>query len=1146
MSRRIDEVLRKTGVSVHDVQQPREADGPRTLVFNLQKITVKSSEYVKTLWLLGVDQNGYSVSVAVQDFAPTFLIKSPDTWDANDANAVDDLTDLVDTIHEATKGDGSPEKIKSVDFVLMTPFIGFSNGRKDRMVKFTCRNINDCVLVVKQLESMKFTLYHEDLRSSTPANQFIQQTGIEYQTWVEVSPIRYASSRMTHTSLEGYCHMENIHSYRGEIKLSNIPLLKAFVRMKAVSRDGLVEQKYQYRYNPDLPCDRLVAIGVYYSWHQDHTVTPCHSAVHTIIPTFEGSPASQRTYATEQEMLDAFRDEFVEWDPDEVFFFPDEFPTWEYYAARVQSQCLNGSALRLERFKPSKVRALRQNGVLTSVKFETRNMFNMEAALQKKVFISVESYDLYTCSAHKAFRKQPCLLKDLVTDTRLANRHLHKGLEGRKTLMSAMMQDLDLLIALELDLSMSGEYSNVSRASDTDLTDVVSRGEQIRVFNRLMRFNLDNHMYVNREKLGQKPLRFRISERPPTFKDPDELELNLRLRAECLQGLEQKLAYHNPKKRKAVSDPTDDHYGRDALKWFAAPDTAEGEDDDEDTKKHAADADEAEGGNVLKPSCRFWDDTLVCIYDFASLYPSIMMAFNLSYENLVFDEEYLDLPGVEYFTVPVNKYETVVTANVPGIIPKMLRTFVDNRSSIKKKMKSETDPFKKKTLDFEQNSMKVLCNGTYGFTGAEKRGALLAMKPIMYMVTGLGRYLQKFCTTHVGVTYQLPVIYGDTDSIFVLIGRLLKEFAEEPIERLTERVCAMFKMEEYMDHELGGRTWQHVVQHFAQRKKVDLTTFGPQHQLQALCYVISGKLTDELSDLIARPPVKLEFENLADKVWMSHAKKTYCYRFWSEDNPSKIAKIKITGMPVKKREWSPWTREVLMGVTERLLAVHIVHKGNKEEVLASATDRTAEIQTYLEKQLDRLVEGRVPIRELMVSKGFKSKSAYKHFRQVHLQVMLKMEQRTRWPVKEKTRLYFVMVRGNDQLYLRSETPEYAEEHKLELDLGYYLKNQFYNPMKKLLTYHPELFNFDELFKKYMKRLEMKDLHQSDLTVESAGKRRLLTEEDLAARFKKPKVVTAAETSAADRKGSKRKGALKDTQDTSSGVDPFARFLKKAK
>jgi DNA polymerase elongation subunit (family B) len=883
--------------------------------------------------------------------------------------------------------------------------------------------------------------------------------------------------------------MEQIRAYAGPSPVSTIPLMKCFVRLKAVSRDGVVDQKLLYRQNPDLPCDRIVAIGVEYHWNQEQT--PIRSTIHTIIPT------QNTTYKTEGEMLDAFQCELVSMDPDEIYFFPDELPMWEYYATRAQSQCLNASSLKLERFKTASIRVMRQKTTsVTNCRFETRNLINMEAALQKKVFISVESYDLYTTSCHKELRKNPCKMENLITDRLLTNRCIAGAYD---TIIQCLRQDMQLLVCLEWDMSMGTEYSNVSKASDTDLTDVVSRGEQIRVFNRLMHFNLDNHMYVNREKLGQKPLKFKMTDRPPTFRDPDELPLNTKFRSICAEQLQAKLEYYgHDKKRKEVGGVT----GKSAFNLLLDDDVEDPDDaETEETKKHAKDAEEAEGGNVVKPSCGFFGNQVVCVYDFASLYPSIMMAFNLSYENVVFDEVYLDLPGVEYFVIPINKYETIVTANVTGIIPKMLRTFVDNRSNIKKRMKTETDLFRKKTLDFEQNSMKILCNGTYGFTGAEKNGALLALKVIMYMVTSLGRYLQKLITEYLGVKYGIRVIYGDTDSIFIML--------DLPVGHETMNIADIVV-------EMGRKygmsqpfTIDTLQSFFMDKKRVDISNFTKVHQIHAIHNMISTKLVDELTDLIGREPVKLEFENIADQVWMSHSKKTYCYRFWNDSNPSKVDKIKITGMAVKKRDWSPWTRAILMKVTQRLMNA-----------------QTDQILKDIEEALTDLVEGRVPIRDLMISKGFKDKSKYKNFRQVHLQVMLKLEERTRWPVKARTRLYFVIVNGKDKLYMRSETPEYAEEHKLELDLSYYLRNQFYNPMKKLLVYHPELFNFEQLFKRYVDRLAMKDSCQTVLDPENMRNQRLLTVADVCGVLKKPR----------------KSGAMQNK--SWSDTDPFSSVLNK--
>jgi DNA polymerase elongation subunit (family B) len=1370
------------------------------LTFNLQKIVVKTMDYQKNIWLFGVDPNGLSTAVKIIDFQPTFMMRSVDHWDAEDEVAADELLDFIEEINTQNAHHGSSEKIKYGEFVYMSPFIGFTNRRQDRMVKFVCNNINDAITVIKYLKDNKYTLYHDDFEYE---NQFLQQTNFAYQEWLTIEPLRAHTSKHTHCCIEGYGFMENI--VKCPDMTQNPNTLKAFLRFKAVSRDGVIDNKPSYKPNPNLPYDRLIAMGVSYVWSNSLTGTAFREVVHTIIP--ENSHVvdnntdrkiEYRVYNSEKDMLEGFRLDLIEYDPDDVFYFPDEFQTLNYYSTRVMSQG-STTGLKLERFKNSKIRTFKNSNVITNSVIETRCIFNMEAALQKKVFISIESYDLYTCSCHKKLRKNARKWDELLRDNDTPNKVMKSGPKSRSQIFHILLQDMQLLVDLEKDTSMRMEYSNVSKASDTDLTDIVSRGEQIRVFNKLTHFCMENQTYINREKLAQKPLRFRITERPPTFVDPPDLELNLNLRTECAKYLQEKLQYHKNNKAKKPSNTSKQM----SIDEFMTEEKLEDDEDDAETKKHAKDDEEAEGGNVMKPACKFWDEELVFIDDFASLYPSIMMAFNLSYENLVYDQTYMDLPGVEYFFIPVNKYETVASANMIGIFPKMLRQFVDNRAAIKKKMKNEKDPFKKNMYDHEQNSMKVLCNGTYGFCGAEKRGALLAVKAIMYMVTALGRYLQKFCCNYVGTVYNMPCIYGDsvtgdtpilcrlngqifyrtidnlpgqgnwfrdrekegrlpvkglevwndtgftplqniirhktdkkiyriltytgcvcvtedhslltpeakivkpeqvktghrllhhdlpkiggnihipcafskglfyargviennnvwqlsmtesyvlkrayreliqqypnekfhlsideekihtltnentefvqdwqkmfrdcenqkqippeiyttdtrnialflsgfeatswnmtpldhairylfrstlkgrivlenhqdmyeigpfyetntgksldeiksieeiprtkehvdyvydlttenhhfsagigrmvvhnTDSIFKLMPLYKTKDGQQNIEELCQGMGQMYKMQDYFGKDQGF-TWQQVVEHYKKKpipkgydKPVDPSTFSYKHQIHCMCYLICEKICAELTKVINRPPVELNFENMATKVWMGWVKKYYAFLGWQEEDPSKTKYIKITGMPVKTRSWSPWTRNVLMGVTERMMY-----------------DKTHEIPNFLTRELDLFIEGKVPIRELMISKGYKNKAAYKHFRQPHLQALLKIEKRTRSQVKEKSRIYFVVLKGNDKLYLRTETPDFAAEQKLELDLEYYLKNQFEKPMRKLLTYHPHLLNFEVFYSTYMKRLKMKSGNMMDITdfqTSSLGKRQLTGEEVIAKRRK---------------------------------------------
>lgn len=1364
MTERVKMVEVKCGVSIEERKQTGR------LLFNLQQLCVKMIDHRKSLWMHGVDQYGFSVSVRVTDFSPTFMFLSPDLWDDDDEEAAGELFEFVEDLNRKLARDND-EKIKEAEFVYMTPFIGFTNHRKDRMVKLVCQNIDAAQVVIKHLRSERHTLYHADFAFT---NQFIQQTGFCRQNWLEINPMRYHNSKVTHASLEGYCCMENITRWEGEDPIQTAPLIKAFLRLKVVSRDAVQLKKYKYHADPTQKYDRILALGVSYIWSGQAAPRPFKEVIYTIIPEDayvypEGREVIYRKCPTERDLLEAFQKDLSDTDPDDLFYFPDQHSPLDYYSTRVGTEG-SKNGLKLERFKYCKARTIRKSGRVENTRIESRNLFNMEAALQKKVFISVESYDLYTCSCHKNFRKQACQWKDLITDSRLVNKKVAQGHAGRKQIFQQLTQDLRLLAELEHDTGMRLEYANVSKASDTDLTDVVSRGEQIRVFNRLTRFCLEKGFYVNPEKISQKALRFRIQDRPPTYTDPPELKLNTDLRKKCHEYLREKLEYHNPKKSFTANQGgfSVTHFLENSTKLDKHDDD---DDDDAEDKKHANDEEEAEGGNVMKPSPKFWGDERVFIWDFASLYPSIMMAFNLSYENLVFDEKYLDLPGVNYINIPINKYECVVSADLPGVIPKMLRMLVDNRTAIKKKMKNEKDPFRKSIYNFEQNSMKVLCNATYGFCGAEKRGAMLAVKPIMYMVTSLGRYLQKECTHYVGVKYKIPTIYGDsvaeatpllcrfhgshgtaifyitakqlwnkycqpfmeaaepesvrsdtksvrsdiesvkefaipgnsrtysvdvwsdqgwtpvqqvirhrtgkqlyrvttsygsvvvtedhslltrqgvsvspaeilaqggrvelkharlpfmpevnvmetpdgksadlrrwrtscekdaalcywrmstlnqrphvihetgssfhtvqhtpsrhntsrvativpepsscesqqyvydlqtenhhfsagigeivvhnTDSIFTLI-RLWDPPADQEtgvvpvptIDQLCEETGKIYEMKDFFGDD-AGFTWPQVVNHYATRLKngkpnpLDVTTFEYRHQVNAFLYLISNKLCDELTARF-RYPVIMEFENMADQVWMGWVKKHYCYRFWKEEDPSKVKYIKITGMPVKKREWSPWTRNVLMGVTKCIM-----------------DGKLDEIKPFIESNLNDLILGKVPLRKLMVSKGYKNKAAYKHFRQVHLQVMLKIEERERWPVKEKSRVYFVVIKGNDKLYMRSETPDFAVEHELELDMEYYLKNQFEKPMRKLMTYHPELFDFEKLFKRYMARLKMRTGNMGNVIDFNNSTKKKLDPEKAIANLRKK---------AASTQNRKRKR----TQTVEHYKDPFARLIQ---
>ena len=131
-----------------------------------------------------------------------------------------------------------------------------------------------------------------------------------------------------------------------------------------------------------------------------------------------------------------------------------------------------------------------------------------------------------------------------------------------------------------------------------------------------------------------------------------------------------------------------------------------------------------EGAIVFDPVPKV-DYEALATKDYASLYPSSILHKNMSHETIVEDPEYDNLPGVKYYNSHFKESDGSIQyrrfAQIDGkfgVIPKILDDLLKARKSIKKQMKTETDPFKYKILDAKQLAVKVTANSLYGQLGA--------------------------------------------------------------------------------------------------------------------------------------------------------------------------------------------------------------------------------------------------------------------------------------------------------------------------------------------------------------------------------------------------------------------------------------------
>ena len=109
------------------------------------------------------------------------------------------------------------------------------------------------------------------------------------------------------------------------------------------------------------------------------------------------------------------------------------------------------------------------------------------------------------------------------------------------------------------------------------------------------------------------------------------------------------------------------------------------------------------GAIVLEPKVGLWRN--VAVIDFSALYPSIMRAYNISFETynpkgrLRIDEEnaFVDSPR--------------------GIIPQLLDRLIELRAEYKKKRKEARDPIEYMKWDAKQKAVKYITNSLYGYFG---------------------------------------------------------------------------------------------------------------------------------------------------------------------------------------------------------------------------------------------------------------------------------------------------------------------------------------------------------------------------------------------------------------------------------------------
>ena len=646
------------------------------------------------------------------------------------------------------------------------------------------------------------------------------------------------------------------------------------------------------------------------------------------------------------------------------------------------------------------------------------------------------------------FKIEWCLMKDDVSPQDIFEKHKTGGPKGRAEVAKYCIQDCELCINLTLALDIIPNNIAMANVCSVPQSYIYLRGQGAKIFSIISK-NCD-----------LKGIRMPVLKRP--FNVHDYVSIYKTKGREEVR----KLIINDQKTERGYCG-LKSWYLEDILDQIASPPPRAG----------------YEGAIVLDPSPGIYLDDPVGVVDYASLYPSSIIEKNISHDTIILDDKYLKhlTPGEDYETIEYDNYryeeeegkvtiskkidpnEKKITCHFlrrkqgddMGIIPDVVSQLLGQRRATKKRLKNETNEFKKKVLDGLQLSYKLVANSVYGQMGARTspiyfnklaacttsigrsriydakdgvelrwwKESLMAQKAFgePYTVTEKGKQVTK---KGLGIVEAPQVIYGDTDSVFIKWSRKVR-YPDGHIEELTDKKALEFCID------CGQDAGEWVTEHM-----LNLTF-------------------EEDPDKGIYKPQDLEYEKTFYPFILISKKRYVADKYEFDINSCKRNSM---GIVLKRRDNAPIVKHVFGNVIEKIM-------------IDKDLDKTVD---WLKQTLLDIRDGKFTMRNFVITKSLRG--YYKNPGSIAHKVLAdRMGERDPGnKPKAGDRMPFAyrklpqdMLFDKDNVYKsgprkgqpkakkilqgdRVEDPTYMKQNNIDLDYEFYITNQIMNPVKQVL------------------------------------------------------------------------------------------------
>jgi DNA polymerase elongation subunit (family B) len=506
-----------------------------------------------------------------------------------------------------------------------------------------------------------------------------------------------------------------------------------------------------------------------------------------------------------------------------------------------------------------------------------------------------------------------------------------------------------------------------------------------------------------------------------------------------------------------------------------------------------------EGAIVLTPEPKF-HRVPISVNDYSSLYPSSMIAENISHEMFVDDPKFEDLPNYTYNIIKFDQEradgtkEEVVCKYAKekdkfGVIPEILNDLLTERKQVRKLEEVETDVFMKAIYNGRQLALKLTANSLYGQIGA-------GTSPVCYVklaasTTAVGRSQIMIAKNFVENDLKniLLYIYENKDN-----KEKLHEFFTEKLKNKAGKTLAddekeTTKIVKQVVEILDKYTINPIVVYGDTDSIFNNFGIGNRetgeilHSKEILMpAIVLGNMVSKFVQAKLRFPHELSYE----KTFFPFAifsKKRYVGNKYTEDN------VEFTqtsmGIVLKRRDNAQIVKKVIGGMVDIMM--------NEIDC-----DKTI---TFTKKSIRDIFKGKYPIKDFVTSKTIKDINKYKTtvkkdakgnpiliggeeqniINIAHVMLAQKMirEKRANAP-QTNDRVPFAYIempkiRGHKLLQgEKIEHPDYIIENNLKIDYMFYITNQIMLPaiqFLELVTAKPE--DATELFNDLIKEEECK-------------------------------------------------------------------------